>query len=251
MSIGLGSATPYLTDSNGNEILEAGATASAVNHVKITNAATGNDAIISAVGGDTNAGIQIRPKGSGTGSMRDSSGNKILEASALAALVSAGVPGTTATLAAAGGVIDVDTTQVGNVGSGEDDLISFTMPASVLGTNGDHLVWRASGSFAANANNKQIKAYLGGTQIFSSGAAAFNGVDWSLEVVAIRIGATTVLCTARWVCNSSSLYAKSEIVSVTTTLSNTTVLKCTGEATSDNDITQKAHVVHWFPNRAV
>lgn len=54
-----------LDDTNGNEIIETPATASAVNHLKITNAATGNDALIDAVGDDTNVGIKIKGKGTG------------------------------------------------------------------------------------------------------------------------------------------------------------------------------------------
>lgn len=54
-----------LIDSNGNEILEHVATTSAVNHVRITNAATGNGATISAAGGDTNIDLNITAKGTG------------------------------------------------------------------------------------------------------------------------------------------------------------------------------------------
>ena len=45
------------------DILNMGVTASAVNYLKITNAATGNDPVISALGTDTNIGITINVKG--------------------------------------------------------------------------------------------------------------------------------------------------------------------------------------------
>lgn len=54
-----------LTDGNGNEWLELGTTASAVNHPKVTNAATGNNPLIEAVGGDTNIGLDVSSKGTG------------------------------------------------------------------------------------------------------------------------------------------------------------------------------------------
>lgn len=54
-----------LTDDNGNEWLERGQTSSAVNQVKITNAATGNKPSITANGDDTNIGLTIQSKGSG------------------------------------------------------------------------------------------------------------------------------------------------------------------------------------------
>jgi hypothetical protein len=54
-----------ILDSNGNEIIEKTNTASAVNHVKVTNAATGNDAALEAAGGDTNIDLAISGKGTG------------------------------------------------------------------------------------------------------------------------------------------------------------------------------------------
>ena len=55
----------FIADANGNESLVFGTTSSAVNDVKITNAATGNDPLIAANGGDTNIDLAISPKGSG------------------------------------------------------------------------------------------------------------------------------------------------------------------------------------------
>lgn len=52
-----------VTDTNGNEIIETPATTSAVNHVKITNAITTEDALIEAAGDDTNVGLKIKGKG--------------------------------------------------------------------------------------------------------------------------------------------------------------------------------------------
>ena len=54
-----------IRDENGNEQLQFQTTSSAVNHFDITNAATGNNPSISAVGGDTNIGINLIPKGTG------------------------------------------------------------------------------------------------------------------------------------------------------------------------------------------
>jgi hypothetical protein len=59
-----GGATPFI-DSNGNEWLDVSATASAVNHVQITNSATGNDVKINAAGDDTNIDLQLDGKGTG------------------------------------------------------------------------------------------------------------------------------------------------------------------------------------------
>jgi hypothetical protein len=59
------SSFPQLNDSNGNEEIKFTTTASAVNELTVTNAATGNGPEISATGGDTNIDLKITPKGSG------------------------------------------------------------------------------------------------------------------------------------------------------------------------------------------
>jgi hypothetical protein len=52
-----------IDDSNGNEQIKFTTTASAVNELTVANAATGNNPVISATGGDTNIGITLTPKG--------------------------------------------------------------------------------------------------------------------------------------------------------------------------------------------
>ena len=54
-----------ILDTNGLELLNLTATASAVNELTLANAATGNAPILSATGNDTNIGITLTPKGSG------------------------------------------------------------------------------------------------------------------------------------------------------------------------------------------
>lgn len=65
-----------LTDSNGNEWLERGVTASAVNHVKVTNAATGNAPKVESSGSDTNVDLLL--DGKGTGRVRVPSDSNLL-----------------------------------------------------------------------------------------------------------------------------------------------------------------------------
>ncbi len=58
-------ASPVISDTNHNELLSFTTTASAVNQINIANAATGGAAAISAVGGDTDIGLTLTPKGAG------------------------------------------------------------------------------------------------------------------------------------------------------------------------------------------
>lgn len=64
-SVGAQSDGESIDDNNANELLEFGVTASAVNHLKVKNAATGNGPELQAAGDDTNIDVVIRPKGTG------------------------------------------------------------------------------------------------------------------------------------------------------------------------------------------
>ena len=55
-----------ILDTSGNELFLLTATGSAVNQLTYANAATGNKPAFTATGGDTNIGVSIQPKGSGT-----------------------------------------------------------------------------------------------------------------------------------------------------------------------------------------
>ena len=54
-----------INDSNGNELLKFTTTTSAVNYLKLTNAATSTSVLLEATGDDTNINLSIQPKGSG------------------------------------------------------------------------------------------------------------------------------------------------------------------------------------------
>lgn len=54
-----------ITDSNGNELITFQETASAVNELEVTNAATGTMPSIGATGGDTDIDVEVTPKGTG------------------------------------------------------------------------------------------------------------------------------------------------------------------------------------------
>jgi len=64
-----------IQDTNGNELITLTATSSAVNEVTYANAATSNNPSITASGGDTNIGIDLKTKGSGVIRAEDGGGN--------------------------------------------------------------------------------------------------------------------------------------------------------------------------------
>lgn len=74
-----------IEDTNGNELLKFGETASAVNEPTLTNAATGNNPRLSATGGDSNIGLSLRAKGTGGVQLEDGNGNEVLKCGAAVA----------------------------------------------------------------------------------------------------------------------------------------------------------------------
>lgn len=155
--------------------------------------------------------------------------------------------GASTTYAKVGGTINTNTTAVGNVGTGEDDLMTYTIPASTLATNGDRIEFKMAGTFAANANTKRVKVKYGATTIFDTTAIAFNGTDWSLEGLVIRTGAATQKAYVDFRSSDVLLNSSSDYTTPAETLSGTVVLKATGEATSNNDISQEIMAVKWQP----
>jgi hypothetical protein len=139
-----------------------------------------------------------------------------------------------------GSVLNVNTTEVGNVGAGEDDLITYTVPADTLTSAGQFLHISASGQFAASANNKRLRAKFGATTLFDSGALAITAAsDWTLEGWIIRTGAATQEAYVEFQCSDATVPADAQYSTPAETLSGTSVLKLTGEATADNDIVHK------------
>lgn len=146
--------------------------------------------------------------------------------------------GSSSSYAPVGGTANVNTTAVGNVGAGEDDLMTYSLPASALIANGDHVEIDAWGTYAANANNKTVKLYFGATAVFDSGALSVSGGAWRVRATVVRTGATAQIAV-------SSNHNSTQTASPAETLSGAVTIKCTGEATADNDIQQLGMIVRY------
>lgn len=146
-----------------------------------------------------------------------------------------------------GGTAYYSTTAVGNVGAGEDDLMSHSVPAATLGTNGDSLWFEMVFTTAANANNKTIKVKFGATTLWDSGAVAANDQRVIVSGRIVRTGAATQIAYVN-VSTSGGFTATAVTSAPAETLANAITLKATGEATSDNDIQQTFMIVGWDPS---
>lgn len=143
-----------------------------------------------------------------------------------------------------GGRLLVDTTAVGNVGTGEDDMIAETLEGGTLAANGQALRITAWGTFAANANNKRARLYFGATAVADTGVIAQNGGSWRLEALVVRTGATTQKASGMAASSdAATLGAKHTASTPAETLASNVTIKTTGEATSNDDVQCQALLV--------
>ena len=152
-------------------------------------------------------------------------------------------------------LIYYSTTTVGNVGTGEDDLMSYTVPANLLVKNGDAIEFEATGTFATSVNNKQLRVRFGSgatTLLFDSGAQAITAAaDWVLHGTIIRTGAATQVGYAILNTSSATLLAYADVeTGLNHVLTGSATLKLTAEATSNNDVTQTSFIVRWVQNNS-
>ena len=125
--------------------------------------------------------------------------------------------------------------------------MTYSVPAAQLSVNGDQAEFTMSFVFAANANNKRIRAKYGATTFYDSGAQPQNGGTLVITGTVIRTGATTQRITYTVTSSGASFTDWADYTTAGETLSGAVTLKATGEATSNDDIIQKIKIVKYVP----
>lgn len=138
-------------------------------------------------------------------------------------------------------------TPVGNVGVGEDTLITYTIPANTLAKDGYNFSVTAWGTFGATANNKTIKMYFGSSVLYDTGAIAANGGSWQIISTITRTGAATQQAITSIISSNILVVNSVSYVVPTETLSGTIIIKCTGTGTANNDIVQNGFLIKVVP----
>lgn len=136
------------------------------------------------------------------------------------------------------GNLKSDVSEIGNVGTGQDNLLSFAVPANSINNTGDTVSFTFTVVFAANANNKEVEAFFGGVSVFLV-SDAFSGSQAEITVRIKRTGATTAKAIATWVSSDALLRADCQYNDISVTWSANNTFQVTGEATSNNDIINK------------
>lgn len=141
------------------------------------------------------------------------------------------------------GNIHIDTTDVGNVGSGTDDLMSYSLSANSLKTNNDFLEIHAFGTFAANGNNKTISLILGSTTLFTISPTAINSGSWNLRATIVRTSSSAQKCIVSGNGTNAALL-KTVYTLGAEDLATALTIKATAVGTADNDIIQKGLTIN-------
>lgn len=134
---------------------------------------------------------------------------------------------------------------IGNVGGGEDNLHIRSTPKNTLNTDGQSLRWKMWGTFAANVNTKRIRCYFGSSSLIDTTALAFNGSDWKVEGTIIRTGATSQKAVTEFSSSDALLHETIDVTTPGATLSSPNNLYCTGESggAATNDIISNSFLI--------
>lgn len=144
------------------------------------------------------------------------------------------------------GTLTTNTTAVGNVGGGTDDLMTYSLPAGTLAEQGRAVRIRAWGTAANNANGKTVTLAFGATTLVSTALTASQVGVWDIDAVVIRVGSATQVAVAKLNQGGATTIVDVESTSPTEDLTAAVTIKCTGAATADNDISQKGMVVEYL-----
>ena len=141
------------------------------------------------------------------------------------------------------GTANVNTTAVGNVGAGTDDLMTYSHPANSLSAVGKGVRITAWGTAANNANAKTVTLAYGATTLVSTALTISQAGTWSITAIVIATGGSTQEAFATLNQGGAATLVDVERTTPGETLTGAVTIKCTGTATTTNDIVQEGLVV--------
>ena len=149
--------------------------------------------------------------------------------------------------------IHSNTTAVGNVGSGEDDLMSFTaQQASYLRLNGDMVVIYAAGQVTSSMMEAGTLKFHFGASSTTLLSSVMSSTHWFAEIKIVKITNTTQKMFITFFDTTGVTSTNNFISAETQNLATDTTIKFTGENgtnTTNNIVTQEyMTIVHHFVN---
>lgn len=146
------------------------------------------------------------------------------------------------------GTLSVNTTAVGNVGAGTDDLMTYPLPANSLSANNKGIRATVWGTVTNNANAKAATFNFGATSISFALRANQDGA-WRAEFVIMRTGSGAQILSGRFqggLVNGGVTDHLTFAATPAETDTGAITVKCTGTGVADNDIVQKGMIVEFI-----
>lgn len=146
------------------------------------------------------------------------------------------------------GTLSVNTTAVGNVGAGTDDLMTYPLPANSLSANNKGIRATVWGTVTNNANAKAATFNFGATSISLALRANQDGA-WRAEFVIMRTGSGAQILSGRFqggLVNGGVTDHLTFAATPAETDTGAITVKCTGTGVADNDIVQKGMIVEFI-----
>jgi len=139
----------------------------------------------------------------------------------------------------------VYTTAVGNVGTGEDNLITHTVEAGVLSA-GKGIAITAWGTSANTANAKTLRLYFGTVAILATALTVSQAGAWRIQAEVISTGTDAQDYVAQLMQGGTTTLIYVAVGALTQDDGATISVKCTGEATANDDVRQEGLIVRYF-----
>lgn len=148
------------------------------------------------------------------------------------------------------GLANINTTVVGNIGAGPDDLMTYSLPANSLSSDGKSVRVKMWGKTAINANAKSLQIVFG--SVLATLSLTINQIGvWSVDGLFIRTGsnAQDVYLTAEEIVDAT--LTASKVFKTVTTRTNAdtsaiTIKAVASTVTATDDITQEGMVVEFI-----
>lgn len=124
---------------------------------------------------------------------------------------------------------------VGNDAGVQSTLSSTTVSQGTLAKSESSILIFACGKTAANANTKTIRLKFGTTEIFTTGAVALNGVDWTIQAEIVRTSDVTQIAWIQFFA-TSTLTQKITVTTASVDLAQNQSISITGEGAGASDV---------------
>lgn len=141
------------------------------------------------------------------------------------------------------GTLSVNTTAVGNVGAGTDDLMTYALPANSLSANNKGVRITMWGIGANNLNSKTL-GFAFGSYTATASLSVGQAVSWKITAVLLRNGANAQTLILTW--EGDGIAGTAVVAALTQTDTAAITIKGTGLATTNNDIVQNALLVEFI-----